>query len=56
MQNELQALAANKTWFVVPFPPGKHFIRCKWIYKLNFKSDGSIDRHKARLVAKVFSQ
>jgi hypothetical protein len=39
-------------------PPvsGQNLIDCKWVFKLKRKVDGSIDRHEARLVAKVFKQ
>jgi hypothetical protein len=37
-------------------PKHKNPIGCKWIYKLKFKSDGSIDKYKVRLVAKGYSQ
>ena len=31
-------------------------IGCKWVFVVNYKSDGSIERYKARLVAKGFTQ
>jgi hypothetical protein len=56
MDSEIQALHKNKTWHLVP-PPGKvNVIDSKWVYKVNKKSDGSIDRYKACLVVKGFKQ
>ena len=51
MAEELAALEENKTWSITPLPLGKHAVGSRWIYKTKFKSDRSIDRHKARLVA-----
>ena len=31
-------------------------VGCKWIYKIKPRSDGSIERYKARLVAKSFTR
>lgn len=50
MNEELDALEKNKTWEIVDLPRGKHAIGCKWLYRIKYKSDGSVDRHKARLV------
>lgn len=56
MAEELDAMQSNQTWFVVPLPPHKNTIGCKWVFKTKFKADGSLDKYKARLVAKGFTQ
>lgn len=56
MSLELQALMANNTWDVVTLPPEKNLIGCKWVFKTNFKANGTIERFKARLVAQGFNQ
>ncbi|CAL2246130.1 unnamed protein product [Prunus armeniaca] len=56
MKEELQALDDNHTWSIVKLPKGKKIVGSRWIYKIKFNSDGSIERHKARLVACSFTQ
>nr|XP_011463578.1 PREDICTED: uncharacterized protein LOC105351305 [Fragaria vesca subsp. vesca] len=56
MCKEIDALQSNHTWSLVPLPPHKRPIGCKWVYKIKLKADGSVERYKARLVAKGYSQ
>lgn len=56
MKVELDALALNNTWSSVDLPSGKTPIGCKWVYKIKYHADGSIERHKARLLAKGYTQ
>jgi hypothetical protein len=51
MQEELQAHEENHTWDIVPCPTGVKSIGCKWVYSIKLRSDGSLDRYKARLVS-----
>jgi hypothetical protein len=56
MQEEYNALMQNKTWHLVPPNSTKKLIDCKWVYRIKKQADGTIDRYKARLVAKDFKQ
>ncbi|GAA0164926.1 transmembrane signal receptor [Lithospermum erythrorhizon] len=56
MNNELEALENNETWEVVDLPEGHKPIGCRWAYKIKCKQDGSIDKYKARLLAKGYNQ
>lgn len=37
-------------------PSEKKAIGCRWVYKLKHKDDGSVERLKARLVVKGYTQ
>eukprot|EP00253_Pinus_taeda_P033087 PITA_33087 len=52
MQKEYDALIKNGTWKLVDPLLGTKPIGCKWVYKNKYKVDGSLDKHKVRLVAK----
>ena len=41
---------------MVPLPPHKNVVTCKWVYKLKRHSDGPVARYKARLVARGYLQ
>lgn len=56
MQAEYTTLMNNNTWSIVPCPPNINLVGCKWIFKIKRRPDGSIERHKARLVAQGFNQ
>jgi len=56
MKDELDALATNNTWIMTSLPPGKIAIGCRWIYKIKHRFDGTIDRYKALLIAKGYTQ
>ena len=45
-----------QTWELVTISPGKTTIGCKWVYKIKTCSDGFVERYKARLVARGFTQ
>ena len=56
MHLEFEALMKNKTWVPVPPLSNKNIIGFRWVYKLKFKPDGTIECYKAHLVAKGFHQ
>lgn len=52
MAEEIHALEENKTWIIEELPPGKKPINCKWVYRVKYKFDGTIERFKAHLVVR----
>ena len=46
MALELDALQQNGTWSIVLTQPNMNIVRCKWVYKLKHRTDGSIERYK----------
>ena len=57
MEDEMKSMSANEVWDLEEIPNGvKTVVRCKWVYKTKCDSKGNIERFKARLVAKVFTQ
>jgi hypothetical protein len=54
--DEYASLMTNKTWELMPLPPGYSAIPSMWVFKLKRNADGSIERFKARLVVKGYMQ
>jgi Reverse transcriptase (RNA-dependent DNA polymerase) len=55
IEEEMTTLRQNQTWELMPKPEGVKPISCKWVYKVKTRADSSIERYKARLVARGFS-
>ncbi|GJT04193.1 uncharacterized mitochondrial protein-like protein [Tanacetum coccineum] len=56
MAEELAALHQTQTCDLVSLSVGKRAIGSRWVYKIKTKSDWSIERYKAHLVAKGYAQ
>lgn len=56
MISEYDSLLANNTWQLCDLPAGRKAIDCKWVYKVKRNATGAIERYKARLVIKGYSQ
>ena len=56
MQEEMKSMSTNKVWDLVEIPQGAKTVGCKWVYKTKYDSKGNIERFKARLMAKDFTQ
>lgn len=50
------ALKKNDRWVLTSLPHGKKTVGCKWTFSVKQNIDGSIDRYKAWLVARGFTQ
>ena len=55
MQEELNMIEKNHTWELVSRPQHKNVIGVKWVFRTKLKADGSINKHKARLVVKGYA-
>ena len=53
---EWKALQGQGVFESVPLPKGRRALDTKWVFKVKTKGDGSIERFKARLVARGFRQ
>ncbi|GKC17148.1 retrovirus-related pol polyprotein from transposon RE1, partial [Tanacetum coccineum] len=56
MTKEINALESNDIWTLTTLSANKISIGCKWVYRIKYFTDGSVEKYKARLVAKCFTQ
>lgn len=56
MEEEISAIEENKTWTLCELPQGRQAIGLKWVFKVKRDEQGSVVRHKARLVVKGYAQ
>ncbi|KAL4016732.1 hypothetical protein IC575_024389 [Cucumis melo] len=56
MEEELSMIEKNKTWILVDRPQDRKVIGVKWVFRTKLNADGSISKHKARLVVKGYAQ
>ena len=56
MSEEYQSIMKNGVSEIIPRLEDKFVVTSKWIYKIKHATDGSIDKYKARFVARGFSQ
>jgi hypothetical protein len=56
VRSEMDSILSNETWELVDRLYGCKPVGCKWIFKKKLRPDGTIDKYKARLVVKGYTQ
>ena len=56
MVEEMAILHSIGTWDLIPLPAGKSPVGFRWVYTVKIGPDGRVDRLKACLVAKGYTQ
>jgi hypothetical protein len=56
MKEEYQSLIEAGTFILAQLPKGANLVSCRWVFKLKLNPDGTVNRHKAWLVARGFTQ
>ena len=52
----MKSLKDNDVWNSIELPEGRTAVGSKWVFKTKTDADGTIEKHRARLVAQGFSQ
>ncbi|XP_077249247.1 uncharacterized protein LOC143888705 [Tasmannia lanceolata] len=56
MDLEMGTLHSNQTWALVSLPVGARPVGCCWVFSIKYLPDGTVERLKARQVAKGYIQ
>jgi hypothetical protein len=56
MQEEYDSFVVNNIWSLVPLPEGRKPISCKWVFKIKHGVHGEVERYKAIVMARGFTQ
>uniref|UniRef100_A0A2N9EG19 Reverse transcriptase Ty1/copia-type domain-containing protein n=1 Tax=Fagus sylvatica TaxID=28930 RepID=A0A2N9EG19_FAGSY len=56
MHKELDSIFKNEVWDLTELSTGRKPVGCKWVLRKKYKANGSLDKYKARLVTKGFTQ
>ena len=56
MVEEYSSIMVNDVWEVVPKPQDRSMVGLKWIYKVKYVADGSVENYKARFMEKGYAQ
>ena len=56
MEEENNSLQSNKVWKLEQLPNGTKPLKGKWHFAVKYNADGTVNKYKARFVAKGFSQ
>eukprot|EP00253_Pinus_taeda_P021299 PITA_21299 len=55
MVEEYSSIMINDVWEVVPRPQYRSVVGLRWIYKVKYVVDGSVEKYKAKFVAKRYA-
>jgi hypothetical protein len=56
MEEEMASLDKNEAWDLVELPTGRNSIGSRWVFKNKLNAEGKVEKYKAWLVAKGYSQ
>lgn len=56
MVEEIKVTKKNETWDMVDLPAYKNVIKLRWVFKTIFAIEWSIQKYKARFLAKSYAQ
>ena len=56
MDSEMASLRENGVYELVDRPKGKKVVKSKWVFQVKTNEKGEVEKYKARVVAKGYSQ